>query len=102
MMTIIFTQSDGAALQIEGKVGLSLMEVAVQNDVRGIAAECGGACACATCHVYLDEDVGAPSRMEDDMLDFAAAERRPNSRLSCQVKLADGIGILHVTIPECQ
>ena len=66
------------------------MEAAIRNAIPGIEAECGGACACATCHVYVDEawreKVGAPSPMEEDMLDFGF-DVRPNSRLSCQIKV---------------
>ena len=68
------------------------MENAIRNAVPGIEAECGGACACATCHVYVDEawtaEVGEPEAMEEDMLDFAY-DVRPNSRLSCQIKVRD-------------
>jgi 2Fe-2S ferredoxin len=81
------------------------MDLAVKNGVKGIVAECGGACACATCHVYVDEaftgEVGEAGDLEDDMLDGAAAERRPNSRLSCQIKLRSELDGLKVTIaPE--
>ncbi|MNT81861.1 Ferredoxin-6 [compost metagenome] len=81
------------------------MENAVRNSVPGIEAECGGACACATCHVYVDEawteKVGAPSPMEEDMLDFAA-DVQPNSRLSCQIKVTAGLDGLVVRVPERQ
>jgi len=81
------------------------MDLAVKNGVKGIVAECGGACACATCHVYVDEafadEVGEAGDLEDDMLDGAAAERRPTSRLSCQIKLRSELDGLKVTIaPE--
>ena len=102
MTKITFTTPDGATLQVEGKVGLSIMEVATQNDIPGIVAECGGACACATCHVYLDAETGERSRVEEDMLDFVAAERRPTSRLSCQVKVSEALGDVHVEIPHSQ
>ena len=71
----------------------------------GIEAECGGACACATCHVYVDEAfkeiVGEPEPMEEDMLDFAY-EVRPTSRLSCQIRVRDELDGLTVTVPERQ
>jgi len=73
--------------------------------VPGIDADCGGACACATCHVYIApewvERVGAPNEMEVDMLDFAF-DVRENSRLSCQVKLTEELDGLMVTVPEKQ
>ena len=80
------------------EIGSTVMETAIKNDVPGIEAECGGACACATCHVYVDEAwraiVGEPSPMEEDMLDFGY-DVKPNSRLSCQIKVTaelDGLG----------
>jgi 2Fe-2S ferredoxin len=81
------------------------METAVKNGVRGIVAECGGACACATCHVFIDEafadKVGEPGPLEDDMLDGAATDREPTSRLSCQVKMsADLDGLVVRIAPE--
>ena len=85
--------------------GLSVMEGAIRNNVPGIDADCGGACACATCHVYVDdawrEIVGGPSPMEEDMLDFGY-DVRPNSRLSCQIKVTDELDGLVVRIPERQ
>jgi len=81
------------------------METAIKNYVPGIEAECGGACACATCHVYVDEDwrtvTGVPSPMEEDMLDFGF-DVKPNSRLSCQIKVSDALDGLVVRIPERQ
>ncbi|GCA49395.1 ferredoxin-6 [Sinorhizobium sp. KGO-5] len=81
------------------------MENAVRNSVPGIEAECGGACACATCHVYVDEEwkgrVGPPNDIEKDMLDFAY-DVRENSRLSCQIKLSEAIDGLKVEVPERQ
>jgi 2Fe-2S ferredoxin len=77
----------------------------VKHGVEGIVAECGGACSCATCHVYVDEAftdrVGGAGDLEDDMLDGAAAERLPNSRLSCQIKMRDELdGLLVRIAPE--
>jgi 2Fe-2S ferredoxin len=81
------------------------MENAIRQSVPGIEAECGGACACATCHVYVDdawtEIVGKPAAMEEDMLDFAF-DVRPNSRLSCQIKVTDALDGLVVSVPERQ
>ena len=82
----------GNTRMIEASIGESLMEAAVRNAIPGIDADCGGACACATCHVYVDEafleKVGTAEDMEQSMLDFA--ERvQPNSRLACQILLSD-------------
>ena len=83
----------------------TVMETAIKNGVPGIEAECGGACACSTCHVYVDEGwrekTGEPSPMEEDMLDFAF-EVKPNSRLSCQIKVTEALDGLVVTTPERQ
>ena len=81
------------------------MEAAIRHLVPGIEAECGGACACATCHVYVDEawaaKTGEPSPMEEDMLDFAF-DVQPNSRLSCQIKVTEALDGLVVRTPEQQ
>jgi 2Fe-2S ferredoxin len=81
------------------------METAIRNSVPGIVAECGGACSCATCHVHVDEawteKVGPPSPMEEDMLDFAF-DVRPTSRLSCQIKVSEGLDGLVVHTPQQQ
>lgn len=85
--------------------GQSLMEAALINSVPGIVAECGGACACATCHVYIDdhwlERLNEPDMMEEDMLDFAY-ETRKNSRLACQVVVTPELEGMIVYIPETQ
>ena len=105
MTKLTFVAFDGTRFDIDAKDGSTVMENAVKNAVPGIEAECGGACACATCHIYVDEAwneaAGEPEAMEEDMLDFAV-DVRPTSRLSCQIKVSpelDGI-ILHV--PERQ
>jgi 2Fe-2S ferredoxin len=81
------------------------MENAIRNGIPGIEAECGGACACATCHVYVAEEwrekTGAPEPMEEDMLDFAI-DLRPNSRLSCQIHVSDELDGLVISIPAKQ
>ncbi len=96
---------DGTRFEIAAAEGSTVMENAVRNSVPGIEAECGGACACATCHVYVDdawtEKVGAPSPMEEDMLDFAV-DVQPNSRLSCQIKVTPALDGLVVRVPERQ
>ena len=105
MPKIIFTDSTGTARTVEAENGSTVMETAIRNNIPGIEAECGGACACATCHVYVDEawreKVGGPSPMEEDMLDFGF-DVRPNSRLSCQIKVSDELDGLVVTTPERQ
>lgn len=96
---------DGTHFDLDVPVGTTVMENAVRNSVPGIEAECGGACACATCHVYVDEawieKVGEPDTMEEDMLDFAA-DPGPTSRLSCQIKMTDELDGLVVRVPEKQ
>jgi len=105
MAKITFIDSSGAARAVEAQLGSTVMETAIKNGIPGIEAECGGACACATCHVYVDEPwmevVGKPEQMEEDMLDFAF-EVRPNSRLSCQIKVTPALDGLAVTTPPRQ
>ena len=105
MVQITFIDTAGTARTVEGEVGATVMETAIKNGVPGIEAECGGACACSTCHVYIEEawreKVGEPSPMETDMLDFAY-DVRPSSRLSCQIKVREDLDGLTVTTPERQ
>jgi ferredoxin, 2Fe-2S len=102
---ITYIDSHGQARTVEGEVGSTVMETARRNEIPEIAAECGGACACATCHVYVDEawveKVGKPSQMEEDMLDFAF-EVKPNSRLCCQITVKPELDGLIVRTPEQQ
>ena len=105
MAKITFIGPDAARYDVDGEPGSTVMECAIRNAVPGIEAECGGACACATCHVYVDEAfkaaTGEPEPMEQDMLDFAY-DVRPNSRLSCQIRVTDELDGLVVTVPERQ
>jgi ferredoxin, 2Fe-2S len=105
MPKITFIEANGEARTVEGEAGATVMETAIRNAVPGIEAECGGACSCATCHVYVDEAwkgiVGGPSAMEEDMLDFAF-DVRPNSRLSCQIKVRAELDGLVVHTPSKQ
>jgi len=105
MAKVTFIDSAGASRTVDAQVGSTVMETAIRNSIPGIDAECGGACACATCHVYVapewTEIVGKPSQMEEDMLDFAF-EVRPTSRLSCQIKVTSQIDGLVVTTPGKQ
>jgi 2Fe-2S ferredoxin len=105
MAKITYIDSDGTTRTVDAEVGSTVMEAAIKNNVPGIEAECGGACACATCHVYVDEawvvKTGEPSPMEEDMLDFAY-DVRPTSRLSCQIKVTEDLDGLVVTTPPRQ
>jgi 2Fe-2S ferredoxin len=105
MPHVTYISPDGTETTLEARVGDSVMETAVKNGVKGIVAECGGSCACATCHVYVDEafiDKFEPAGdLEDDMLDGTAAERLPVSRLSCQLKMREDLDGLRINIaPE--
>jgi 2Fe-2S ferredoxin len=105
MPSITFTDSSGESRTVDAENGSTVMETALRNAIPEIEAECGGACSCATCHVYVDETwsatVGGPSPMEEDMLDFAF-EVRPTSRLSCQIKVSDALDGLVVHTPSRQ
>jgi 2Fe-2S ferredoxin len=103
MPKISFVDAAGSAVEVEAKAGLTVMEVAVDNNIAGMVAECGGACACATCHTYVDEAwlgrLPAMDDMEDAMLD-SALDRRPNSRLSCQIEFTDDLDGLALTVAD--
>ena len=105
MAKITFIQNNGTEQTVDAVAGSTVMEAAVKNQVPGIDADCGGACACATCHVYVDPDwfakLPARAAMEEDMLDFAF-DVRDNSRLSCQIKVSDAIDGLRVNVPAKQ
>lgn len=106
MPKITFLEPDGTTRSVAAQIGQSLMELARDNDVGGIVAECNGGLSCATCHCYLPDDVASsvpgPSEMEQDMLDFAAAERRPTSRLSCQVIVTEAMDGAVIELPDTQ
>lgn len=105
MAKITYIEHNGNEHTLDVDNGLTVMEGAVRNMVPGIDADCGGACACATCHVYVDaawtDKTGAREAMEDSMLDFAEGVQ-DNSRLSCQIKVSDALDGLIVRIPEHQ
>lgn len=105
MVQITFIDAEGTARTVEAEIGSTVMETALRGNVPGIEAECGGACACATCHVYVDEEwrsaTGERKPMEEDMLDFAS-DVRPNSRLSCQIRVTEELDGLVVHTPERQ
>ena len=104
MPEITFIEATGARHKVQAAVGASGMRAAVLNDIEGILAECGGAAACATCHVFLAPHPGLPPRsaMEDDMLDSTAVPRQEGSRLSCQVFMTPELDGLEVHLPETQ
>jgi 2Fe-2S ferredoxin len=105
MTQITFIDATGQARTVHAENGSTVMETALKNGVPGIEAECGGACACATCHVYVADEwvekLPKAEQMEEDMLDFAF-DVRPSSRLSCQIKVKPEIDGLTVTTPEKQ
>jgi len=105
MIKITFIDAEGTARTVEAEEGATVMETAIRNGIPGIEAECGGACSCATCHVYVTEEwksvTGEPQPMEEDMLDFAF-DVRPNSRLSCQIRVRPEMDGLVVHTPARQ
>ncbi|MGV6819034.1 MAG: 2Fe-2S iron-sulfur cluster-binding protein [Parvularcula sp.] len=105
MVSITYIEHDGTEHTVDAEPGMTVMETAVKNGIPGIDADCGGACACATCHVFVDPTfekvTGKPSAMEESMLDFAS-ERNESSRLSCQITIDDRLEGLRVTMPEFQ
>lgn len=106
MATITYVEFGGARKTFAVPDGWTVMQGAVANGVAGIVAECGGSCACATCHVYVDEaSLGKlPPKLEGEiaMLDSVAAELRPASRLSCQIKVTPALDGLVIHVPETQ
>ena len=106
MATITFVNPDGSEEKVTANTGTSLMQVAMDEGIDAILAECGGGCACATCHCYIDErwteTVGPPTEFEEEMLEGTAADRKENSRLSCQVFVTDEMDGLIVHLPEEQ
>lgn len=105
MPTVTYIEHDGTEHRIDLEEGHSVMRGAVDNGVPGIDADCGGECACATCHVYVEEpwlaQTGTPGEQEASMLSFAATAQ-PNSRLSCQITMTSALDGLVVRLPEAQ
>lgn len=105
-MKVKFIAHDGAETELDVAEGESVMRAAILNNVDGIVGECGGSMMCATCHCYVDEAwieaTGPRKEGEDDLLDCAAAEVRPNSRLSCQIKMRPELDGLVIHLPEDQ
>ncbi|MBO9647810.1 MAG: 2Fe-2S iron-sulfur cluster binding domain-containing protein [Variovorax sp.] len=106
MPTINYILKDGSTRSIDAKVGASVMETAIHHNVRGIDAECGGCCSCATCHVYVEDAfmdrLPAPDDLENELLDGVASDRLPGSRLGCQIVITPALEGLTVRIPESQ
>lgn len=105
MPKVMFISSTGETQTVEVEDGLSVMRAAVLNSVDGVIGQCGGQAMCATCHVYVDEIDGSlpeMSEVEGEMLFCAAAERRDESRLGCQLTAGRDFASLSVRIPECQ
>ena len=105
MPKVIYITPDEARHEVDVEAGYSIMEGAINNNIEGIVAECGGACACATCHSYVDaawtDKIPSMDDMEDSMLD-AAFERKDNSRLTCQIEMSDALDgiVIHVADNE--
>jgi 2Fe-2S ferredoxin len=107
MPLVTYIAFDGSERQIDVPVGENVMRGALYNDIEGILGECGGGLACATCHCFVDKawaaKVGTPtSQDESDMIDSAASERKPTSRLSCQIEMSAELDGLIVHLPETQ
>jgi 2Fe-2S ferredoxin len=106
MAKITYVEHNGTQHVVDVANGLTVMEGARDNNIPGIEADCGGACACSTCHVYVDpawvEKLPAKDDMEEDMLDFAYEPNPERSRLTCQIKVTDALDGLVVQMPEKQ
>ncbi len=106
MPKVIYVSHTGDRKEIDVPVGTTVMAAALQNGIDGIVAECGGVCMCSTCHVFVDENFLGKLPPADDteeaVLEIAAIERKPNSRLSCQIKVTSELDGLVVIMPEKQ
>jgi 2Fe-2S ferredoxin len=106
MPLVTYVEHGGARHDVDVPDGESVMQGAVNNGIEAIVAECGGGLACATCHCYVDaawmDKVGAATGPESDMLEATASERKPTSRLSCQIVVSDDLDGLVVHLPETQ
>jgi len=105
MPDIHYILKDGSTRTVDASVGATVMETAIRANIRGIDAECGGSCSCATCHVYVESHAEAlpePDDMELELLEGVAAERQPNSRLSCQLPVTQALAGLTVRVPPRQ
>lgn len=106
MARVTYVESNGTTHEVEVASGYTVMDGAFKNGIEGIEAECGGACACATCHCYVDPawvDTFKPAKPDElEMLEFAKSEYRDNSRLACQLTITDAHDGLIVNLPEMQ
>ncbi len=106
MPTIHYILHNGSTQSVDATSGTSVMQAAIQANVRGIDAECGGSCSCATCHVYVAEDwiprLPPPDEMENELLEGVCAGREPGSRLSCQITVSPELDGLTVRVPSAQ
>jgi len=106
MTTITYIEANGQTLSVDVADGWTVMQGAVANGIEGIIGECGGSCACATCHCYVEEtrldELAPPSASELDLLEAVAADRRSNSRLACQIQVRADLDGLRVQLPDCQ
>lgn len=106
MPKVTYIEFNGTAHEIDLPIGSSLVEGAVQNDIPGIVAECGGSCMCSTCHVFVDESFVAKlpdmEEEEEELLEETAREAKENSRLSCQLRMTEEMDGIIVRLPETQ
>ena len=106
MAKITYIEHNGTSHVVDVANGMTVMEGARDNNIPGIEADCGGACACSTCHVYVDpawiEKLPPRDVMEEDLLDFAWEPDPATSRLTCQIKVSDALDGLVVQMPEKQ
>lgn len=106
MALVTYVQHDGTRQDVDVPVGDSIMQGAVNNMVEGIVAECGGGLACATCHCYVDDawsdKTGEASTVENEMLEAVSAERKPTSRLSCQITVSEELDGIVIHLPASQ
>lgn len=106
MPKVIYVSATGVSREVDVPAGMTVMAAALKNGIDGILAECGGVCMCSTCHVFVDEKffgkLPPAQDTEEAVLEIAAIERRPNSRLSCQIKVTDDLDGLIVRLPEKQ
>lgn len=106
MPKVIYVSAKGEPREVDVPVGTTVMAAALKNGIDGIVAECGGVCMCSTCHVFVDENffnrLPPAQDTEEAVLEIAAEERRPTSRLSCQIKVTDDLDGLIVRLPERQ
>lgn len=106
MAKVIYVSATGESREVDVPAGMTVMAAALKNGIEGILAECGGVCMCSTCHVFVDEKflgkLPPAQDTEEAVLEIAAIERKPNSRLSCQIKMTDELDGLIVQLPEKQ